>query len=259
MVYTTCRKGTLVVLLVYTNKEGVLIMKIIKVTDEQAGGKAGFEIFKEALENGAKTFGLATGSTPLTTYAEITASDLDFSKATSINLDEYVNLSTDHDQSYHYFMNENLFSKKPFAQSFLPDGNASDLAATTKAYHEIIENHPIDLQILGIGQNGHIGFNEPGTSFTANTHVVDLTDSTIEANSRFFASRDDVPAQAISMGIAEILQSKQILVEAFGKNKAQAVKNMIEGPVTEDVPASVLQNHDNVIVIIDEAAASLLA
>lgn len=234
-------------------------MKIIKVTDQQAGGKAGFEIFKEALANGATTFGLATGSTPVTTYAEIVASDLDFSNATSINLDEYVGLAADHDQSYHYFMNEHLFSKKPFAQSFLPDGLATDLDAFVKEYHEIIESHPIDLQILGIGQNGHIGFNEPGTSFTANTHVVDLTDSTIEANSRFFASRDEVPAQAISMGIAEILQSKQIIVEAFGKNKAEAIKKMIEGPITEDVPASVLQKHNNVIVIVDEEAASLLA
>lgn len=234
-------------------------MKIIKVTDQQAGGKAGFEIFKEALANGATTFGLATGSTPVTTYAEIVASDLDFSNATSINLDEYVGLAADHDQSYHYFMNEHLFSKKPFAQSFLPDGLATDLDAFVKEYHEIIESHPIDFQILGIGQNGHIGFNEPGTSFTANTHVVDLTDSTIEANSRFFASRDEVPAQAISMGIAEILQSKQIIVEAFGKNKAEAIKKMIEGPITEDVPASVLQKHNNVIVIVDEEAASLLA
>ncbi|CAH0417440.1 glucosamine-6-phosphate deaminase [Periweissella fabaria] len=234
-------------------------MKIIKVTDQQAGGKAGFEIFKEALANGATTFGLATGSTPVTTYAEIVASDLDFSNATSINLDEYVGLAADHDQSYHYFMNEHLFSKKPFAQSFLPDGLATDLDAFVKEYHEIIESHPIDLQILGIGQNGHIGFNEPGTSFTANTHVVDLTDSTIEANSRFFASRDEVPAQAISMGIAEILQSKQIIVEAFGKNKAEAIKKMVEGPITEDVPASVLQKHNNVVVIVDEEAASLLA
>jgi glucosamine-6-phosphate deaminase len=172
-------------------------MKIIKVTDQQAGGKAGFEIFKEALANGATTFGLATGSTPVTTYAEIVASDLDFSNATSINLDEYVGLAADHDQSYHYFMNEHLFSKKPFAQSFLPDGLATDLDAFVKEYHEIIESHPIDLQILGIGQNGHIGFNEPGTSFTANTHVVDLTDSTIEANSRFFASRDDEEAASL--------------------------------------------------------------
>ncbi|MCM0598219.1 glucosamine-6-phosphate deaminase [Periweissella fabalis] len=234
-------------------------MKIIKVTDQQAGGKAGFEIFKEALANGATTFGLATGSTPVTTYAEIVASDLDFSKSTSINLDEYVGLAADHDQSYHYFMNKHLFSKKPFAQTFLPDGLAPDLDTFVKQYHEIIEKHPIDLQILGIGQNGHIGFNEPGTSFEANTHVVDLTDSTIEANSRFFASRDEVPAQAISMGIAEILKSKQIIVEAFGKNKAAAVKKMIEGPITEDVPASVLQKHDNVIVIVDEDAASLLA
>lgn len=233
-------------------------MKIIKVTDEQAGGKAGFEIFKEALSNGAKSFGLATGSTPVTIYKEIVNSNLDFTKSISINLDEYVGLDANHEQSYHYFIQKHLFDKKPFKQSYLPNGVAADLNTFVAEYHDIILNNPIDLQILGIGRNGHIGFNEPGTSFDVKTHVVDLEPSTIDANARFFASRDEVPTQAISMGISEILKSKQILLVAYGKEKAEAVKAMIEGPVTENVPASVLQNHPNVVVIIDEAAASLL-
>lgn len=233
-------------------------MQIIKVKDQQAGGKAGYEVFKDALAAGATTFGLATGSTPVTIYQEIVNSDLDFTQATSINLDEYVGLPADHEQSYHRFMQEHLFDAKPFKETFLPDGMATDLDAFVKEYHDIIMTHPIDLQILGIGRNGHIGFNEPGTSVDANTHVVDLQPSTIDANARFFASRDDVPTQAISMGLAEIMRSKQILLVAFGEEKAAAVKGMIEGPVTEEVPASILQNHPNVVVIVDEAAASLL-
>ena len=179
----------------------------------------------------------------------------DFSKLYSVNLDEYVGLAPDHEQSYHAFMKAQLFNTKPFKESFLPDGMAEDLEQAVKDYDDVLAQHAIDLQILGIGSNGHIGFNEPGTPFDSQTHVVDLTDSTIEANSRFFASRDQVPTKAISMGIASIMAAKKIILFAYGDKKADAIFKMVKGPVTEEVPASVLQNHPDVTLILDEAAA----
>lgn len=248
-------------LLVYTITEdkGATIMKIIKVQDQTMGGKAGFAQFDAALKQGASTFGLATGSTPITIYEEIVASDLDFSEKTSINLDEYVGLSGDDVQSYAYFMHEHLFNAKPFSQSYVPNGLAEDADAEVKRYEEIIDANTIDLQLLGLGQNGHIGFNEPGTSFNETTHKVTLTQSTIDANARFFEDENDVPRYAYSMGIASIMKSKNILLVAYGEAKAAAVAAMIEGLVTEDMPASVLQNHANVTVIVDEAAAIKLS
>lgn len=233
-------------------------MKIIYVENDVEGGKIAFEILKEEIKNGAKVLGLATGSTPETFYQEIVQSDLDLSDMTSINLDEYIGLDKDDDQSYHYFMNEKLFNKKPFKNNYLPNGKTDDLEKECERYDAVIADNPIDLQILGIGQNAHIGFNEPGTDFSATTHVVDLTDSTINANKRNFDSVEDVPTQAVSMGIGSIMQSKKIVLMAYGEDKAEAIKNMIEHEVTEDVPASILQNHENVTVIVDEAAASKL-
>lgn len=233
-------------------------MRIIRVQNQIEGGQVAFSLLKDEMAKGAKTLGLATGSTPLAFYDEIRKSDLDFSDMTSVNLDEYVGLAADNDQSYHYFMQENLFRAKSFKESFLPNGLASDLQEETRRYDQVIAEHPIDFQILGIGHNGHIGFNEPGTSFDVTTHVVNLTEDTIKANSRFFDSIDDVPKQAISMGIQSIMQSKMIVLMAYGQGKADAIKQMIEGPVTEDLPASVLQTHPNVVVIVDEAAASAL-
>lgn len=233
-------------------------MRIIRVQNQIEGGQVAFSLLKDEMAKGAKTLGLATGSTPLAFYDEIRKSDLDFSDMTSVNLDEYVGLAADNDQSYHYFMQENLFRAKSFQESFLPNGLASDLQEETRRYDQVIAEHPIDFQILGIGHNGHIGFNEPGTSFDVTTHVVNLTEDTIKANSRFFDSIDDVPKQAISMGIQSIMQSKMIVLMAYGQGKADAIKQMIEGPVTEDLPASVLQKHPNVVVIVDEAAASAL-
>lgn len=234
-------------------------MKVITVKNAQEGGKIAFTLLKEKMTQGIQTLGLATGSTPETFYQEVHQSDLDFSEMTSINLDEYVGLDQTSDQSYAYFMKEHLFDTKPFKMSYLPNGKATDLEAAAKDYDRIIAENPIDFQILGIGRNGHIGFNEPGTSFDETTHIVDLAPSTIEANSRFFDSIDDVPKQAMSMGIASIMASKTIVLLAFGSEKADAIKGMVEGSVTEDLPASVLQNHDDVIVIVDEAAASKLA
>lgn len=233
-------------------------MRIIRVQNQIEGGQVAFSLLKDEMAKGAKTLGLATGSTPLAFYDEIRKSDLDFSDMTSVNLDEYVGLAADNDQSYHYFMQENLFRAKSFKESFLPNGLASDLQEETRRYDQVIAEHPIDFQILGIGHNGHIGFNEPGTSFDVTTHVVNLAEDTIKANSRFFDSIDDVPKQAISMGIQSIMQSKMIVLMAYGQGKADAIKQMIEGPVTEDLPASVLQKHPNVVIIVDEAAASAL-
>ncbi|HIZ67631.1 glucosamine-6-phosphate deaminase [Streptococcus alactolyticus] len=233
-------------------------MRIIRVQNQIEGGQVAFSLLKDEMAKGAKTLGLATGSTPLAFYDEIRKSDLDFSDMTSVNLDEYVGLAADNDQSYHHFMQENLFRAKSFQESFLPNGLASDLQEETRRYDQVIAEHPIDFQILGIGHNGHIGFNEPGTSFDVTTHVVNLAEDTIKANSRFFDSIDDVPKQAISMGIQSIMQSKMIVLMAYGQGKADAIKQMIEGPVTEDLPASVLQKHPNVVVIVDEAAASAL-
>lgn len=245
--------------LVYTKmiKER-LPMKVIRVKDANEGGKKAFEIIKDGMANGAKVLGLATGSTPETLYKEMTSSELDFSEMTSVNLDEYVGLAGDDVQSYRYFMNNQLFNQKPFKETFVPNGKAEDLAAECKRYDGVIANHPIDLQVLGIGRNAHIGFNEPGTPFDVTTHVVELTESTIEANKRNFEKVEDVPTHALSMGIGSIMQSKKILLMAFGTDKADAIKDMINGSVTTDVPASVLQNHADVTVIVDEDAASKL-
>ena len=213
---------------------------------------------KEKLAQGAKTLGLATGSSPIEFYKQIIASDLDLSELTSVNLDEYVGLSEDNPQSYRYFMNEQLFNKKPFKESFLPNGVAEDVEAEVKRYNQVLADHPVDLQILGIGTNGHIGFNEPGTSFDSTVHIVDLEQSTIQANARFFEKIEDVPTQAISMGIRNILDAKSIILFAYGASKAQAIAGTVRGEVTEAVPASALQGHEDVVIIADKEALSLL-
>lgn len=232
-------------------------MQTIIVKDNVEGGKKAFELIKEGMQQEAKVLGLATGSTPVTLYKEMTESDLDFSDMTAINLDEYYGLSADNDQSYHYFMQEQLFSKKPFKETFVPDGLADEKTEPTR-YDKIIDEHPIDIQILGIGTNGHIGFNEPGTPFDSTTTKVSLTESTIESNKRNFETVEEVPRFAYSMGIKSILSAKKIILMAFGEEKAEAIKNTLNGPMTTDVPASALQQHPNVVVILDEAAAKLL-
>ncbi|MET3633634.1 glucosamine-6-phosphate deaminase [Streptococcus porcorum] len=233
-------------------------MKVIVVKSQQEGAEIAFDLLKNKLATGAQVLGLATGSSPIEFYKNIRQSDLDFSEVTSVNLDEYVGLDEESDQSYAYFMKEQLFSAKPFKKSYLPNGLASDLAAEVERYNHVLAEHPIDFQILGIGRNGHIGFNEPGAPFDGQTHLVDLAPSTIEANARFFDNSEDVPKQAISMGIANIMAAKTIVLMAYGQEKADAIKATVEGPVTEEVPASVLQNHEDVVLIIDEAAASKL-
>lgn len=233
-------------------------MQIIRVANAEEGGKKAFELIKEGMNNGAKVLGLATGSTPETLYKEMTASDIDFTEMTSVNLDEYVGLGGEDEQSYRYFMNKHLFDKKPFKETFVPNGKAEDLDAASAEYEKIIDAHPVDIQILGIGQNGHIGFNEPGTPLDSLTHVVELTESTINANKRYFDKVEDVPTRAVSMGIGSIMKGKKMILMAYGEAKAEAIKGMIDGPVTIDMPASALQNHQDVVVIIDDAAASKL-
>ena len=209
--------------------------------------------------------GLATGSTPIGTYKVLiercAQGDLDFSQVKSINLDEYVGLSGEHDQSYRYFMNNNLFNHINIdkANTNVPNGLAEDVDAECERYNNVINTlGPIDIQVLGMGHNGHIGFNEPDDHFPLETHKVDLAQSTIDANARFFASADEVPRQALTMGIKTIMQAKKVLVVVSGKDKAEIVKKAFTGPVTPQVPASILQMHSDVILVADEAAASLL-
>lgn len=232
-------------------------MKINIVKNKEEGGKLAFQLVKEALEKGAEVFGLATGSTPEMLYKELRESDLDFSDKIAVNLDEYYGLAADHPQSYKYFMQENLFNAKPFRETHIPDGLAAE-ETEVKRYDDILDKKPVDVQILGIGTNAHIGFNEPGTSFDTKTHKVRLTEDTIQANKRYFESEDEVPEYAYSMGIASIMEAGKVILMAFGKNKAEAINKTVNGPVTQDVPGSILQKHPNVVIIVDEEAASEL-
>lgn len=209
--------------------------------------------------------GLATGSTPVGAYKQLVEwykkGDLDFAQVRSINLDEYVGLAPTHDQSYRYFMQSNLFDHVNIVpdNTNVPNGLAENAAEECRRYNEVIHTlGPIDLQLLGMGHNGHIGFNEPADAFELETHVVDLTDTTIQANARFFASADEVPRQAMTMGIQTVMQAKKVLVAVSGKDKAEIVKKAFTGPVTPNVPASILQMHPDVILVGDKAALSLL-
>ena len=209
--------------------------------------------------------GLATGGTPVGLYKQLVdwykKGDLSFAETRSVNLDEYLGLSPHHEQSYRYFMQVNLFDHidiKP-ENTHVLDGLAKNPQAECTAYNRLIRDlGGIDLQLLGMGHNGHIGFNEPGHAFELETHVVDLTESTIEANARFFASREEVPRRAITMGIKSIMQARQILVVVSGESKADIVKAAFTGPVVPEVPASILQMHPDVVLVGDKAALSKL-
>lgn len=234
-------------------------MQIIVTKNKEEASKQAFKLLQADIANGALTLGLATGSTPVGLYQEICSSNLELSQLTSINLDEYVGISPANPQSYHYFMQEHLFNQKTFKESFIPDGTNLNANEVISEYDQIIAEHPIDTQILGIGQNGHIGFNEPGTPFTSKTHKVKLTRSTIDANARFFTSPADVPHEAYTMGIGSIIKAKHIILMAFGKQKAAAIAATVNGKVTTDVPASILQQHPNTTIIVDQDAASKLS
>ena len=209
--------------------------------------------------------GLATGSSPVGTYKELIAKyesgDLDFSHVKTINLDEYVGLDADHDQSYAYFMRTNLFDHVniDMANCNIPNGMAADGEQECKRYDAIIDAFGgADLQLLGLGPNGHIGFNEPGDCFVKDTNKVELTASTIDANARFFASREDVPTHAYTMGIGSIMKAKRILMVVNGEGKAQAVKDCFFGSIKPQVPGSILQLHPDFTLVADEAALSLV-
>ena len=218
--------------------------------------KAANLISAQVLSKPDSVLGLATGSTPIGTYKQLIEwyekGDLDFSEVKSINLDEYVGLTGDHDQSYRYFMNTNLFNHVNIdkAKTNVPSGVAEDLEAECARYDALIESMGgIDLQLLGIGHNGHIGFNEPADSFVAPTHVVELGETTINANARFFSSADEVPKKAVTMGIKAIMQAKKVLLIANGPDKKAIVEKALYGPVTPEVPASILQFHPDLTVV----------
>lgn len=209
--------------------------------------------------------GLATGSTPEGIYEQLIEGyqrgDIDFSTVRSVNLDEYKGLSADNDQSYQYYMKTKLFNHINIKSEnyYLPNGMTEDDKQECIRYDNIIESiNGVDLQLLGLGLNGHVGFNEPAESFDKGTHLVKLTDSTIEANSRFFETYDDIPKYAYTMGILSIMKARKILLVVNGAKKAQILKEVIQGPITPQVPASVLQLHNDVIVVADDEALSLL-
>lgn len=209
--------------------------------------------------------GLATGSSPIGTYDELVkkyeAGDLDFSEVTTVNLDEYKGLPKENEQSYYYFMHEYLFDKVNIdpKNTYLPDGTNLNSEEEANRYEELVKSlGTVDLQLLGLGRNGHIGFNEPGDHFEDGTHCVDLKESTIEANKRFFASADDVPKQAYSMGIGTIMRAKKILLVVSGEEKAQALKDTLYAPISPEVPGTVLRLHNDVTIVADEAALSLI-
>lgn len=241
-------------------------MKLIVTKNYEEMSRLAAEFMaKEVNKNPEIILGLATGGTPVGMYKELinmcSNKEVDFSKATTINLDEYIGLSGDHNQSYRYFMNTNLFNhiNVDKTKTYVPNGQAADIENECKSYDERIKNlGGIDLQLLGLGSNGHVAFNEPDEYLTVGSHETKLTDSTIEANARFFNSMDEVPKTAITMGLGGIMQAKKILVIANGEGKAEVVEKLMNGKITTEVPASMLQMHRDVTIIVDEAAAAKL-
>ncbi|MGN0818743.1 MAG: glucosamine-6-phosphate deaminase [Candidatus Coproplasma sp.] len=240
-------------------------MKIIVVENYEELSDRGAEIIAEVIKANPKaTLGLATGSTPIGLYQRLIEKnkkgEISFKDIHTVNLDEYVGLDGENNQSYRYFMNNQLFNHVDIdkANTHVPSGVAEDMEKECERYTKIIRENPQDIQLLGLGSDGHIGFNEPGSPFDGHTHIVELEESTIKDNARLFERIEDVPQSAITMGIADVMQAKSVLLLANGANKAEAVKAMIQGEVTENCPASILQRHNNVTVIIDKEAAKLL-
>ncbi len=240
-------------------------MKVIITENYEEMSKKAAEIIIDVVKNNPQAIlGLATGSSPIGTYQNMIKDHVEngtsYKEVKTVNLDEYVGLTADHDQSYAYFMRTNLFDHIDIdqTQTNLPCGSATDLQKECDRYNALLAKMPADVQVLGLGSNGHIGFNEPNTPFDSVTHLVDLTENTIKDNSRLFASIDEVPRQALSMGIKNIMQAKSIVMVVSGKNKAAAVKGMVQGEITPALPASVLQLHPFVTIVCDKDAASLL-
>ena len=241
-------------------------MKLIVVNNyEELSKVAAKEFSKVIKEKENAVLGLATGGTPVGMYKELIKmyekKELNFSKITTVNLDEYIGLNPEHNQSYRYFMNNNLFNHINIDKSntFVPNGLAEDLEAQCKEYDQkIVELGGIDIQLLGVGNNGHIAFNEPNSELSSGTHIISLTDNTIEANARFFDNIDDVPRKAITMGVGGIMKAKKIILIASGESKAEAIKGIFSGKLTTANPATMLQMHRDVTIIVDEAAAKLI-
>ena len=244
--------------------KGECVMKIYRTKDyDEMSKKAAHIIAAQIVLKPDCVLGLATGSTPVGTYKNLVEwyknGDLDFSTLSSCNLDEYRGLSPENDQSYRYFMNTNLFDHVNIRKdnTFVPDGLQENSDQACQMYEQIIRDlGGIDLQLLGLGHNGHIGFNEPAEDFPKITHCVDLTESTIQANKRFFEKESDVPRQAYTMGIGTIMSAKKILVVVSGEDKAEILNKIINGPITPQVPASILQLHPDVTIVADNAALS---
>ena len=236
-------------------------MKYLVFNSKQEASKEAYKILR-SLINENSTLGLATGGTPTDLYAEMIADhkagNFSYKNIKSYNLDEYVGISYDHPESYHKFMETNLFDHIDIEKenTHVPDASAEDLEDALKAYQEALNNANIDVQLLGVGSNGHIGFNEPGTAFDTGVHIVDLKQETIEANSRFFNNDINlVPKQAVTMGIKDIMKAKHIILLAFGEAKQQAIKSLVKGEeITENIPCTVLKNHPSVYVIVDKEA-----
>lgn len=241
-------------------------MKIKIVKDYAALSNAAGQIIADLLRNNPScNLGLATGSTPLGTYQYLTAAfkagDFSMRQVRTFNLDEYCGLPRCHPESYHSFMYRNLFAHVDTLEEnmHIPYTEGTDLQEQCARYNALLNTYPIDLQLLGIGSNGHIGFCEPGTAFDQETFVAQLSEATRQDNQRFFNSLEEVPSTAITMGIGNIMRARSVLLIASGEAKAECINQMINGPVTEAVPASVLQNHPDATIIIDEAAASRLS
>ena len=230
---------------------------------EEMSRKAANILSAQVISKPDSVLGLATGSTPIGMYDQLVEwynkGDVDFSEVKTVNLDEYKGLARANDQSYYYFMHKHLFDRVNINpdNTNVPDGTQMDSEKECARYEKLIESMGgVDIQLLGIGRNGHIGFNEPDNCFAKTTHCVDLTESTIEANKRFFASADDVPRQAYTMGIGTIMKAKKILLIVNGEDKADALAKAVYGPVTPEVPASILQFHNDVVIVADQAALS---
>ncbi len=233
-------------------------------TPHDAGIYTAAQVEQVILEMDDPVLGLATGSTPIPLYQSLVTlyqSGLDFSRAVTINLDEYIGIPSSHKESYRFFMQQQLFERTNIAPRNInfPDGMAADLGAECARYDEVLKQYPIDLQILGVGVNGHIGFNEPDDLLKSKTHVVNLRPETVKSNARFFDRMEDVPKQAITMGVQAILQARKIILMAFGMEKAEIVAKAIRGEVRTDVPASILLLHPDVTVVLDVESASRLS
>ncbi|WP_436862449.1 glucosamine-6-phosphate deaminase [Staphylococcus caeli] len=221
------------------------------------------ELYKQMSQQSHSKLGLATGGTMVDMYQFLVdllhKNQLDVSHVETFNLDEYVGLDTQHEQSYHSYMDKMLFKQYPhfnIERTHIPNGNADDLNAEAQRYEALINQiGPVDIQILGIGENGHIGFNEPGTDVNSATHVVNLTESTIRANSRYFNNENEVPKQAVSMGLSTILKAQRIILLAFGEKKRAAIEQLTRNEVNSDIPASILHAHPNVEIYVDDEAA----